>query len=51
MRFMGISLTFVTGLRMAIWQAVMKWVANRLMARIDKAAEGIESPLLQHLPN
>lgn len=29
----------------AIWQAVMKWVANRLMARIDKAAEGIESPL------
>lgn len=29
----------------AIWQAVMKWVANRLMARIDKAAEGIKSPL------
>lgn len=29
----------------AIWQAVMKWVAERLMARIDKAAEGIESPL------
>jgi len=29
----------------AIWQAVMKWVAKRLMARIDKAAEGIESPL------
>ena len=29
----------------AIWQAVMKWVAKRLMARIDKAADGIESPL------
>ncbi|MGO2134887.1 TetR/AcrR family transcriptional regulator [Marinobacter sp.] len=29
----------------AIWQAVMKWVAERLMARIDKAAEGVESPL------
>ena len=29
----------------AIWQAVMKWVAKRLMARIDKAAEGVESPL------
>lgn len=29
----------------AIWQAVMKWVAERLMARIDKAAEGITSPL------
>lgn len=29
----------------AIWQAVMKWVAERLMARIDKAAEGIKSPL------
>ncbi len=29
----------------AIWQAVMKWVAERLMARIDKAAEGIGSPL------
>ncbi|WP_138933455.1 TetR/AcrR family transcriptional regulator [Roseovarius arcticus] len=29
----------------AIWQAVMKWVAERLMARIDKASEGIESPL------
>lgn len=29
----------------AIWQAVMKWVAERLLARIDKAAEGITSPL------
>jgi AcrR family transcriptional regulator len=29
----------------AIWQAAMKWVAERLMARVEKAAEGIESPL------
>ncbi|WP_100639697.1 TetR/AcrR family transcriptional regulator [Marinobacter salexigens] len=29
----------------AIWQAVMRWVAERLMTRIEKAAEGIESPL------
>lgn len=29
----------------AIWQAVMQWVANRLMARIDKAAAGIDNPL------
>lgn len=29
----------------AIWQAVMKWVAEGLMARIDKAAEGVQSPL------
>lgn len=29
----------------AIWQAVMAWVAERLMARIEKAAEGISSPL------
>lgn len=29
----------------AIWQAVMKWVAKRLMARIDKAAEGADTPL------
>lgn len=29
----------------AIWQAVMKWVAERLLARIDKAAKGISSPL------
>lgn len=29
----------------AIWQAVMEWVAERLLARIDHSAEGIESPL------
>ena len=29
----------------AIWQAVMKWVAERLMSRIEKAAEGLDSPL------
>lgn len=29
----------------AIWQAVMEWVADRLLARIDRAAEGIDSPL------
>lgn len=29
----------------AIWQSVMEWVANRLLARIDSAAEGIASPL------
>ena len=29
----------------AIWEAVMEWVAERLLARIDKAAEGIESPV------
>lgn len=29
----------------AIWQAVMEWVADRLIARIDRAAQGIESPL------
>ena len=29
----------------AIWQAVLTWVATRLMARLDKAAEGIDSPL------
>lgn len=29
----------------AIWQAVMEWVAKHLMSRLDKAAEGIESPL------
>jgi AcrR family transcriptional regulator len=29
----------------AIWQAVMEWVAERLLTRIDSAAEGIESPL------
>lgn len=29
----------------AIWQSVMEWVADRLLAQIDNAAEGIESPL------
>lgn len=29
----------------AIWTAVMEWVAERLLARIDRASEGIESPL------
>lgn len=29
----------------AIWQAVMEWVAERLLARIDRSAKGIESPL------
>ena len=29
----------------AIWQAVMEWVADRLLSRIDRAAAGIESPL------
>ncbi len=29
----------------AIWQEVMKWVAERLMTRIEKAAKGIDSPL------
>lgn len=29
----------------AIWQAVMEWVAERLLARLDTAAKGIVSPL------
>ncbi len=29
----------------AIWQAVMEWVAERLLARIDRAAKDIDSPL------
>jgi AcrR family transcriptional regulator len=29
----------------AIWQAVMAWLAERLLSRIDRAAQGIESPL------
>lgn len=29
----------------AIWQAVMEWVADRLLARIDRAADGIASPM------
>ena len=29
----------------AIWQAVMEWMAERLLSRIDRAAREIESPL------
>ncbi len=29
----------------AIWQTVMDWVAERLLARIDRSARGIASPL------
>lgn len=29
----------------AIWQAVMVWVAERLLARLDAAAQGVASPL------
>jgi len=29
----------------AIWQSVMEWVADRLLARIDSAANGVASPL------
>ena len=29
----------------AVWRAVMEWVAERLLTRIDRAADGIESPL------
>ena len=29
----------------AIWRAVMEWVAERLLARIDRSVEGIESPI------
>ena len=29
----------------SIWQSVMEWVAERLLTQIDKAAEGIASPL------
>lgn len=29
----------------AIWQAVMEWVAERLLARMDKAAQAAASPL------
>ena len=29
----------------AIWLAVMEWVAERLLARIDRSAQGIKSPL------
>ena len=29
----------------AVWHSVMDWVAGHLLARIDRAAEGIDSPL------
>jgi len=29
----------------AIWQAVMEWVSQHLLGRIDRASAGIESPL------
>lgn len=29
----------------AIWLAVMEWVADRLMLQIDRAAEGLSSPM------
>ena len=29
----------------AIWEAVIEWVSERLLARIDDSAHGIESPL------
>ena len=29
----------------AIWQAVMEWVAERLLARIDRSIHDVESPL------
>jgi AcrR family transcriptional regulator len=29
----------------AIWEAVMAWVAERLLGRIDRAGQGIDSPL------
>ena len=30
----------------AIWEAVMEWVADRLLARIDDSARDVESPLV-----
>lgn len=30
----------------AIWRAVMEWVTDRLLARIDQSVAGIESPLV-----
>jgi AcrR family transcriptional regulator len=30
----------------AIWQAVMEWVAERLLQRVDRAIQAAESPLL-----
>lgn len=32
--------------KVAIWQAVMEWVAERLLARVDEARQGADSPLL-----
>ncbi len=29
----------------AIWQAVMEWVAERLLHRVDRAMQGVDSPL------
>jgi AcrR family transcriptional regulator len=29
----------------AIWQSAMEWVADRLLARVDRAAQGAASPL------
>ena len=29
----------------AIWQATMEWVAERLLNRVERAAEGVSSPL------
>ena len=29
----------------AIWQSVMEWVAERLLARIDRSVQGVDSPL------
>lgn len=29
----------------AIWEAVMAWVSERLLMRVDRAAKGIDSPL------
>jgi TetR/AcrR family transcriptional regulator len=29
----------------AIWQAVMEWVAERLLQRVDRAIQGADSPL------
>jgi len=29
----------------AVWQAAMRWVAERLLARVDQAAQGAASPL------
>lgn len=30
----------------ALWESVMEWVAERLLARIDRAVLGVDSPLL-----